>query len=662
MKRLSIPLLICTALAILAGCASENPDLVNPPPGLDSIYVRFINFSSDRTPRALSLENLISTATVGFGQSSAIIQSPEDSARIIINNGQTAELTTPTRFRFTRSSFLTVVAVPSGSNAPVSRPFDTIIVLNTLAAPSSSVENESSVRLCNVSPDTNVTYSLKLGCQNGTEIARDGGFRTMGAYTEIPNGQTGITLLRNVIGTTQPTIVGLFTMTFEPRKSYTFFVFDNSPGNPGLLVLDDRGMGSDALKPMLPIAERTAEIQVLNFSRRDLTALKISNGASETIVAGLPQLGISGVKQVAACGSLTTDQTLALTTTGDTAGRGYFSLEVLRKYNVFWFDKPASTDFAPVIVRKTTDPKPDSATITVINGAFSQGAVTVSLGARTNSKQPFGYTSGEILCSRLAAGEYSAPIFIPAGELPITVFSTSLPARMLLAAPAIAQPGKQYYLVLRDNAAAAGGIEAALVEETDANTQAAILAPGGFVQVLNAASGADNLTVGFDRILSNARVPFIGAVATILPVGTRTLTAGAANSTLQVTSDSSTLVIAAGQATSPDIFHVNGVAGAGIPGRLRRRYINAASDIAGMSVVFDSAKATTPLAENIAYRSVFDEEPLNYERRISVYFLETATKRPLDSIQNVLLSLGRNYSLVLTGSAGKYHVVVQQEF
>lgn len=662
MKRLSIPLLIFAAIAILAGCASENPDLVNPPPGLDSIYVRFINFASDRTPRSLSLENLISTSAVGFGQTSAIIQSPEDSARLIINNGQTAELTTPTRLRFTRSSFLTVVAVPSGSNAPVSRPFDTIIVLNTLAAPSSSVESEASVRLCNVSPDSNITYSLKLGCQNGTEIARDGGFRTMGAYTEIPNGQTGITLLRNVIGTTEPTIIGLFAMTFEPRKSYTFFVFDNSPGNPGLLVLDDRGLGSDALKPLLPIAERTADMQIFNFSRRDLTALKISNGAAETVVAGLAPLGISEVKQVAACGSLTTDQTLALTAAGDTAGRGYFSLEVLRKYNVFWFDKLASTDFTPVIVRKTTEPKQDSATITVINGAFSQGAVTVSLGARSNSMQPLGYTSGEILCSRLTAGEYSSPVFIPAGELPITVFSTSLPARLLLAAPATVQPGKQYYLVLRDNAAAAGGIEATLVEETAANTQATMLATGEFVQVLNAAVGADNLTVGFDKVLSNARVPFIGTVATILPIGQRTLTAGGASSLLQTNADSSALIIAAGQAASPDIFYISGVAGANVPGRLRRRYINAASDIAGMSVVFDSAKAANPLVENIAYRSVFDEDPLNYERRISVYFLETATKRPLDSIQNVLLSLGRNYSLVLTGSAGKYHVIVQQEF
>ena len=658
MNTLTVALLAAVVIAALSGCANENPDLVNPPPGLDSIYVRFVNFASDGAPRSLSLESSASTSTVGFGQTSAVIQSPADSARLVVMNGQTAELTTPTRFRFTRSSFLTVIAVPSGGSVP--RPFDTIIALNTLAA-SSVATTEASVRICNVSPDSNVTYSIKLGCQNGTEIARDAGFRSASGYREIPSGQTGITLLRNPAAATEPEVVGLFSMNFAARKSYTFFVFANSSGSPGLLALDDRSGGADALQPLLPVAERTAEMQAYNFSRRELTALKISGGAGETIAAGLAPLGVGEVRLVSACGSLTTDRTVALTAAGDTAGTGFFTLEVLRKYAVFWFDVPASVNFAPVIVRKTAVSKPDSAVITVVNGAFSQGAATVSLGARTNAEQPLGYSSGEILCSRLPSGGYAAPVAIPAGELPVTAFSTSLPARLLLAAPATVLPGKQYYLVLRDNAAAIGGIEAALIEETEANTQAGILAPGGFVQIVNAAAG-DNLTVGFDRILANARVPYTGAVATILPVGQRSVAAGGTNATVQAAGDSSMMIIAAGQAANLDVFQINTPAGASRPGQLRRRYINAAGDVAGMSVAFNSATDTNYIAQNIAYRASFDEPPLNYERKISVYFLESATKRPLDSMQNVLLPSGKNYSLILTGSAGKYRIVTQQEF
>lgn len=659
MKHIGIPLLIVTFMAVFAGCANENPDLVNPPPGLDSIYVRFINFAADHAPRSLSLEGKVSTTAIGFGQTSAIIESPEDSARLIVKNGQIAELTTPTRFRFTRSSFQTVVAVPSGSNVPVSRPFDTIIVLNTLAAPLSANVTDASVRICNVSPDTAHTYSIKLGCQNGTEMARDGGFRSISAYRDIPSGQTGITLMRNSISDAEPEVIGLFAVTFAPRSSYTFFVYDESPGKCGLLMLDDRKGGAEALHALPPIGARVAEIQTYNFSRRKLTALKISSGSSEIIADALPPLGIGESKQVSACGSLTADQIIALTNSGDTAGRGYLSVEVLRKYAAFWFDIPASTGFAPVIVGKTNVASNDSAIITVVNGAFSQSSITVSLGARTNAARQSGYSSGEILCSRLGAGTASYSVMISPGELPITAFSTSLPAQMLSAITAQVQAGKQYYLVLRDNAAVTGGIEASLVESTTANTQAEMLERGEFMQTLNATD--KDIVVGCDRILSGARIPQAGAIATILPVGIRTLTAGGAVANILAVSDSNILAVVAGQGQNTDIFTISSPVGASRPGFLRRRYVNAAADIAGMTVVFDSI-AAPPLIENIAYRSSFDEPSINYERRISVYFLESATKRPLDSMQNTLMPLGRNYSLILTGNAGKYRVVMQQEF
>ncbi|MCC6845481.1 MAG: DUF4397 domain-containing protein [Bacteroidetes bacterium] len=659
MKLIGIPLLIVTFMAVFAGCANENPDLVNPPPGLDSIYVRFINFASDRTPRSLSLENAASTAAIGYGQASAIIESPEDSARLIVKNGQITELTTPVRFRFTRSSFHTVIAVPSSNNASVSRPFDTIIVLNTLAVPLSASVTDASVRICNISPDTAHTYSVKLGCQNGTEIARDGGFRSISAYRDIPSGKTGITLMRNSVSGAEPEVVGLFEATFTPRSSYTFIVYDESSGKSGLLMLDDRNGTTSALYALPPVAARIAEIQTYNFSRRKLTALKISSGAGETIADGLPPLGIGEVKQVSACGSLTADQIIALTNSGDTAGRGYLSVEVLRKYAAFWFDIPASTGFVPVIVGKTDVSSADSAIITVVNGAFSQSAITVSLGARTNAARKAGYSSGEILCSRLGAGSASSPAMLSPGELPVTVFSTSLPAQMLSAATAQVQAGKQYYLILRDNAAVTGGIEAALVESTVANAQAEILERSGFVQAINASD--NDITVGFDRVLSGVRILQAGAVATILPSGTRILSAGSTTANIPAGSDSNIMAVVAGQAQNTDIFTISSPVGASRPGFLRRRYVNAAADITGMTVVFDSASAP-PLAENIAYRSSFDEPSINYERRISVYFLESATKRPLDSMQNTLMPLGRNYSLILTGNAGKYRVVMQQEF
>ncbi len=656
----AFPVVIVATIMGFSGCANENPNLVNPPPGLDSIYIRFINFSSDQIPRSLSLENIISTSTVGFGQTSSIIQAPADSMRIIVHNGQHIELSTQTRMRFTRSSFLSIVAVPSDNNALVSRPFDTIIVLNTLAAPLSSDVTTSGVRICNVSKDTNATYSIKLGCQNGEEIARDGGFRSISAYRDIPSGNASMTLVRNKFSTGESEVLGLYSMKLEARKSYTFFVFDDANGGNGLLVLDDRGMGDDALRSLLPITDRTAEIQTYNFTRRDIALQKISNGTGEYLASSLDPLGISLVKQVSACGSLVADQVIALTAAGDTAGRGYFSLEALRKYSVFWFDIPSSDKMTPIILSQKSEVMGDSAMITVINGAFSQNSITVSLGARTNAARQSGYSSGEILCSRLSSGSASTPVAIKSGELPLTVFSTSLPAQLLLSMPAEVQSGKSYYLVLRDNAAALGGIEASLVEDLQVNTSASIMPVGEFVQTINAT--ANSVAFGYDRVLAGALLPQSGAIATILPVGQRTLTIGGVNTNIQTGKDSNAMVFLAGQPQLPDVFIISSPVGACRMGFMRRRYINASSDIAEMTVVFDSASATNVVAEKVAYRASFDEPSLNFERKISIYFIESATKRPLDSMQNVTFPLGRNYSLILTGNAGKYRVITQQEF
>ena len=98
MKKLC-SLLLCSILASAAwfGCASENPNLVNPPSGLDSIYVRLVNFTNDNQLRSLSLAGVVQTAPVAPLATSATISSPSDSAIITILLNGTEEYRPQTR-------------------------------------------------------------------------------------------------------------------------------------------------------------------------------------------------------------------------------------------------------------------------------------------------------------------------------------------------------------------------------------------------------------------------------------------------------------------------------------------------------------------------------------------------------------------------------------
>ena len=88
MTFVALGLFIVGLSASWFGCASENPNLVNPPGGLDSVYVRFINFASDGEGRILSLDKTIQTSLVPQYSSPSAINAPsETSITTLIHNG-----------------------------------------------------------------------------------------------------------------------------------------------------------------------------------------------------------------------------------------------------------------------------------------------------------------------------------------------------------------------------------------------------------------------------------------------------------------------------------------------------------------------------------------------------------------------------------------------
>jgi hypothetical protein len=655
MKKLC-SLLLCSILASAAwfGCASENPNLVNPPSGLDSIYVRLVNFTNDNQLRSLSLAGVVQTAPVAPLATSATISSPSDSAIITILLNGTEEYRPQTRLRFTRTSFQSIVALPSSTFAPNRRALDTLIALYSPYHNENNTDN-ASIRMMNCIADSGNRYSLRLGCANGSEIAFDNGYRSQSSIQELPPGQVGITLVERSNDSTKA--LDLFECTLSPSGAYTFFVLKSPTNKPILYLLDERDNTAAAMRELVPIPERTASIRTVNLSKSAIDAERITGQTFQTISTNQTAGTITDYIPVAACESFSVD-TFAVAPSGSAiVAIAETTLEALKRYTLLAFDNSTPKP-AMIIPQFTTAPVPDGkALVKVVNAMPRETSVTVSLGAYTNPAQATGFSSGTILASRLGDGTYSEQTAVSVGELPITVFTAGSPARLLFSTVAPIEAQKKYLLVLwMDNQVT----KCALIEENQTGGTAQILNHGAFAEIVHAHGAKEKIVCGFDRVITNAALFYGNSLATVLPPGNRTLNSDGLTLPFTASSDSTVLALITGNDVN-DILMFSSPAGNVKLGQSIQRYINACKDMPEVFVTRDSLNGLPIFSTSIPYRSKADTL-INYERRTTLVFSNPATKEELYRVENVSLPLGKNYSIIFVGTNKKYNAIIQQEF
>ena len=649
MTFVALGLFIVGLSASWFGCASENPNLVNPPGGLDSVYVRFINFASDGEGRILSLDKTIQTSLVPQYSSSSVINSPSDtSITTIIHNGAD-EYRPVNKFRFSHSSYQTLIALPSGSSKAVKRPVDTLIPIYT---PYFSSSNKATVKLMNCNPDSTKKYSLRLGCANGIEIGYDNGYRTQSSDQELPGGRIGVTLVEKTNESLN--VIDLFECTLNDDSSYTFFVVKNSTDKPTLYLLNERLMSDSALKPLKPTTERTASIRTVNLSKSSVNINRITDNSSSTVIKGISAGSVSDYIQVSACGSFAADSFSV-----ESSGTSVVSttLEALKRYTLLAFGD-SHTYPALLIPEQSGNVPAGKVSVRVVNSLYSEIPITVSLGATTDASATNGFSSGVILASNLVAGGYSAPAFLNPGELPITVFTSRSPAGLLFGAVPNLSADKKYLLVISSQANDI--TKATLIEEEQTNGNTEELPRGSFVEIVHAIGETESITSGFDRVLSGAKLFFSNSIATILPTGNRTLSInGIGSLPMNITSDSSVLAVVTGTSVS-DILLFSSPVTTILPSSSRRRYINASKDISAVKITQDSLNGAL-ISPGLANRSTIDI-PAIAEQRITLVFSDPTTQKIYSRIENVSFPLGKNYSIIFIGSSDKYSAIIEQEF
>src|SRR6185295_2473049 len=105
-----------------------------------------------------------------------------------------------------------------------------------------------SLKLLNANPDTNVSYSLKLGCQNGTGVFPNTNYKSVSSHLiDVFRGVNQFSLVKNRVN--GDTLKGIYeTDTLKAHGEYTFIVTIDNTKNEKLLILDELNKNVNALK------------------------------------------------------------------------------------------------------------------------------------------------------------------------------------------------------------------------------------------------------------------------------------------------------------------------------------------------------------------------------------------------------------------------------
>ncbi|HYF03183.1 MAG TPA: DUF4397 domain-containing protein [Patescibacteria group bacterium] len=649
-------ILFAFMLLLMAGCADENPDLVNPRGGNDSINVRFVNLASDGLPRTFALEG-IAGLPVAYGQTSALQRSGSDSGSVTVSQSGTVNFQTGNKIIFGKNTVQTIVALPSGDSA-VGR----IVALSTPYVQPTNTHN-AFVRFFNAVYDTTRTYSIRIGCPNGEMFGAQMQFGSAGLLAELPPGETVISVLSREVGfmSENETIIGTFKFTVESRRSYTIIAFKKA-GQPEILLLDELDNSTQSIKAATRVTENTVEIRTINFSQ---SPVDISNQTKKTIASGITSGFVGRYESIITCDATGADS-LSIFASGQSAasGRIITSLDILKKYSIIVLDSGAAQANYTILVPpvKNFSGPVGTAMIRVVNATTQHRNITVSLGAQNDSSAS-GYRSGGTIAASLLKGRSSEAVSVPAGSTPFTVFTSAQPAQLLFAAASSLEAGQEYLLIVKNTSY--GNVQAVLLKSTEQLQNVELMPNGSFVQIVHAVPGAEQLHVSIGTSLSSGRIFYRGSLATVIAEGTTEVRAGNVTKNITAHADSSLLLVVAGTAEVPEIMVFSKSNRPVQAGTLERRVIHAAKELGTFSVFAnDTVPWAERLAENVSYGQASEFQWINTERRLSLIFWNPETRDIYLRTENINFPLGKRYSLILAGAKNKsgYTVITQQEF
>ena len=679
-----------SVLAMVFGCAKENPNLVNPPFPSETDYIRFFNLAPDSKPRKLVVGKLKETSDIGTGLLSLPIKPPPaDSVSIELKLNNVTEYSSNIKMRLIRDTRYVVIGTPKKNSL---QPLDTIIVLTTSYSILTNANN-CFLTLVNMNTDTNMLYSVVLGCPSNDVIIQQTPFLGISLQKEIISGNISVSILRRNLKDSTTKSLGLFNLNLDPGGEYSLIIQKDGTGEK-VQLLNQKDDSQNAIQTIVPMTQQlTANIRLVNFSQSVVDVIKYPVGTeikdpksqfdlkkytTGTIFKSSNPKWISDLKSISVCNSEFLDA-LIVSCNGVYSSFTSASLDVNNNYSLFVFDSSGFAGKLSILVKpvRVYNTLSDSCMIRVINASYLNNAVTLSLGARddNNKQNPNGFRSGDDLAKNLVYGTISEPVLLPSGRAPISLYTATAPQNLITSAIGYFKSGGKYIITVTSNKN--GTNEISIIEDNDKNMQIVPLAEGVYTQFAHFIPGVRSAFLQIPGILTNAKIYYSSSLATVMPVGNNSLTFN--NTSFNFSSDlqNRDLIIAAGSPTATDIFSVKSLPMDYDDGSYKRRCINACREQPVLNVYTDTTTdkkgvKVNKIADKVLYG--FTQSDINFssgtlERKTALYFYNTLKDTLLQRIEDISFVRGKNYSIIFGGSlytndpnTNGYSIILLQEY
>lgn len=648
---------------LVAGCASENPDLVNPPSQSETIYIRYLNLSNDGQLRKLSLDNLSFSSEVAHSQVTALIHPPADSATIIVLRNAEDKYISPYKFRFINKATYTFISNPTDdtSNIPGKTLKQDLVTYLSTTPGLIKKKNAAFLQVYNAYDDVSKTFDLRLGCQNGTILASNLYYKALSSQFEVLADSIAFTL----VDTKNPQVGKMYKEKFVEGNEYAVIIIRDSTiqteDKQRLLFLNHNDNTANAIRNAIPVDanDQIYNINVCNFSNSIVSGFNMND---IKLNSNIEPMKISNYQKVQTCRSGMLDK-YSISFGADTTAKDSLSFSVLKDYKIFVFDSAAKTGNLMVTAKpyNLVESPVGKAVVRVINANYSYSPVTLSLGAR-NSTNSNNYTSGELLASGLEYGKVSNPVILTPGEFPLTLFTAYQPSILLTNSILNFEANKKYIVVLYQDAN--GNSNISVIDETAENAIIMPLAQDCFLQVIDAMTGAESINVNVGNSLKDAKIYNSFSLATVVKSGKTTISAAGKSVDIDLKSNERGLVIVTGTSQNPDFVVKTYTAKNATTKKYIRHFLNA-SDVAELSISLnnDSTKIfTAPLK----YSELSEYEVIDQERKASFVFGTSISEKKVKSlyrIDDVYLVFGKTYNIIFCGNAGGgYSAIIFQEY
>lgn len=645
------------ALALVAiSCASEDPDLVNPPPSRTGIALRFLNLVPDGRPRSLLLDDGFQSQPQVYAQVAATIQAPTDSSFLEVSQAGTTEFRSFRRQTFSRNTIANIIAMAPANGSLAA---DTAIVRSVVVPFGRSAVG--SLRLMNAYRDSSVQFILRRGCPSGPNLTPSPvPYKGASLYADLPPGPSVVSVIeRDAFGGERT--IGLYEATVAAGSASMIVVFtDIASGQPRLMMVNETDTSAGAEIPLPRVAERTGEMRVVNTTAFPAT-VRLASG--QVVASQVASRRVSTVATVGACLQVEADKYI-VTLDGGPSVTDSTSFGVRQRMTMVVYGD--ASDVRSVVIPQSAPVNPASgqARLRVVHAAPSIGAVNVSIGGRSDASASNGISAGAPIASGLEPGAAAPALLVNAGELPFTVSTARTPTTVLHVSRTEIQAGGDYILIVDGDPS---GLTTFLLSIDEADRQLQATPQGVFLRFVNATNRQPSLPVTIGRAVSSGTVFYRNSVSTSVDPGSVNIQAGTANRSVTARIDDRTLVVATERDGQVRLEEFVTLPLPTVLGRTARRAVNLTSDVQFVSVAFDSVPAQTPdaahLYRDLEYGRMSGLDVTTTARRGSMYFYDTSTFAELFRLPIDVVPLGSSVTYIICGNRELgYDVVALQEF